>query len=157
VKIAEVVCTYCGETIQDKDEAADPRKIDNEIICEECWRRLYAFSCCICENYEENDLQRTHVVVIDSAEAFGVEYDHEKKRYRVRRPRGIYQVLECPYYAAPLIGGGSLDPGALKRIAPLPKNILPRDYYEYPCGHLCRDCLAVAAPKLKLEVVGPVM
>ena len=151
----KVECSYCGETIRDKDEAANPRLIENEIICDECWQRDHAFSCCICECWEEVDLQRTHVVVIDSAEAFGKEIGSDG-RYRVRRPRGVYQVLQCPYFAAPLVGQGFLDPGSLKRIAPLPKDILPRDYYEHPCGHLCRDCLAKVAPTLKLEAVGPV-
>jgi len=150
-----VVCAWCGETIEDPDEAANPRMIDGEIICDESWEEHFAFRCCLCENLEENEFQRTHIVVIDSREAFGVEW--RDGNARVRHPRGIYEVLSCPYFSAPLIGSGSLWAESLKRIAPVPKEVLEAykdEYYSYPCGHLCESCLEKAAPKLWAKIKG---
>jgi len=122
---AMVECPFCGELIGEEDDGYcvehRGRLVD---ICYGCYQ-YYEYECVRCgeRTYDSTgDVQHAMVVVLD-ARATGVG-------------RGVYRVVELPYFRQSIIGGGRLWGNCLSRLMGVPE---VRDD-EYPCGHLCPEC-----------------
>src|SRR5690606_34937634 len=96
---------------------------DGTVWCDECFRRLFTFHCCKCNDYEHNDNQHRYMVVFDEEEA-GI-------------PRGVYRIIDKPYHISAMVGSGWLCNGSLLRVGEVPDGC---DSDGYPCDHLCTTC-----------------
>lgn len=126
----KIKCAECGEKF-DPDQGGGPGEDPGDELCDNCYYDA-TFECCACGERDYESQQRKMLVVAET----GVRFLSGKSV-----PRGIYQVLQCPYYGGPMIGEGYLFDESLKRFSPLPPDI---DTNGYPCGHLCRACQKVA-------------
>lgn len=116
-------CTSCEEAL-DQAEIDDPLGgKDSAHLCDDCYRELYQYECCWCEEDDDNEHQAAVLVVFDPAAML------------IALP-GLYRIDCTSYYSQPLIGPGRLWEDALTWLG-----YLPACHADgYPCGYLCRRC-----------------
>ena len=129
-------CPWCSEELT-REEIEHPVYRQGELICDECDTEHFQFSCCMCDEYEENEYQEAIGCLLVVAEP--VDMFPSGRAYR-----GIYEITKHPYYRCGMLGGSDLFKKAVKKISPLPKGIDPGEFH---CGYLCRPC----AEKMKME------
>ncbi len=124
----KIKCRNCGDRF-------DPDSVGGYVdgigeCCDACYTDE-TFECCACGERDASDIaQRTMLIVAGNVRFLSGD----------KAKRGVYRITECPYYGGPLIGGGYLFDESLEYLAPLPPGL---SVYDYPCGHLCRNCQAV--------------
>ena len=59
-------CTRCEQELSQEERSSPYRDedADNGVICDECWREHYCFSCFWCDEYAENVDGPGHLFVI---------------------------------------------------------------------------------------------
>ena len=120
---APLLCTFCGDALEGEEVESPYKDEAGDVMCDECYRVHYRFTCCWCEEDGETSDQHNMVVVFDKEDA-GI-------------PLGVYRVKSTPYYSQDLLGGGSLHEWALERIADNPSDI---NIGSHACGHFCIEC-----------------
>ncbi|MFA7662913.1 MAG: hypothetical protein WCX88_03275 [Patescibacteria group bacterium] len=125
----KIKCRRCGERFDPDCEGAYVDGIGD--CCDGCYKDE-TFECCACGERDASDIARRTMLVV----AGDVRFLCAGKA----KP-GLYRIVACPYYGGPLIGGGYLFDEALEFLAPLPPGL---NLDGYPCGHLCRECQAIA-------------
>lgn len=117
-----ILCPSCGEAL-DAEETADPRLLDQQAVCDDCYREHAQYICCWCEDDEENEYQHTALVVTAPAEVgLGLP--------------GLYRIDTFPYYWRALLDGG-IYADAVTWLGYLAASV---NEGGAPCGHLCRAC-----------------
>ncbi len=122
-------CEWCDVQLDEEEASGPSLGEDDEIICDDCHHEQYEFVCCLCENYDENDIQHAMLVVFpynEDDESLGVQ-------------PGVYRVTSLPYYDSPMLGKGRLRPSSLEWLCSCPPQVI---IGGFPCGHLCGDCQA---------------
>lgn len=128
-------CSWCGD-ILDEEEQENPRGEDgnvacddDDVICDDCYREEYEFTCWWCENYGKTEDQHNMLLVLER-EAVRIEGQN-----RYWKP-GVYQIIKRPYYGSDYFDSWILG-GALVWLCDLPAEASDE---SYPSGHLCLDC-----------------
>ena len=117
-------CTWCGTEL-DAEESDSPRTDGGgDVICDNCHHDHYEFTCCLCEDYGDVEVQHKYLVVF--TETDGVL-------------PGIYQTAEDRPYWCDAVLDAWLYPEALSRVRDLTPGLEASDR-GWPCGHLCGDC-----------------
>jgi hypothetical protein len=129
-----IECEYCGDEL-DREELESPRKDDqDDIMCDDCYREHFEFTCSVCHEYGETEDQHNMLAVYDPEAFDECDRDNGWKR-------GVYMIVDSPYYCSPLIGHGWLYTRALDWVGPIPRDKGKSESpIGYPCGHLCLDC-----------------
>ena len=102
-------CGHCGKSIFDMDDF--PEIIDNQILCEECYKDEYRDICPICEEYY--DLNDVNKIPFPKAPFywFNSQTKEEWEKYNSNQKyhkSGIYQAINHPIFTAATGGiGGS--------------------------------------------------
>lgn len=116
-------CSYCGQQLEEH-ERADPQMVDDEPVCDDCYREKYCFTCCRCEEYEDNEHQHKFLVV-----------KHDECG-ELEVADGVYRIVRSPYHYSSALDNGLIK-SALEFVCALPNGI---ELDDYPCGHLCLSC-----------------
>ena len=125
-------CGCCGDKL-DEDEICNPYEDrddygDGTPICFECYHEHYEFTCSLCEEYDDINVQ--HKMLIVRKAEMGV-------------PPGVYRITGYPYYYSSILGdNGGVNPWDVQKICNLTKEIGRLMDTYYPLGHMCRDCQA---------------
>jgi len=114
-------CTWCGSSLTDPDEIANPPKdADGDIICDHCYNDECMQECVRCEGYydkSERDKVGALLVIFDADEA-GV-------------PVGVYEIVESPW---PI--NDWVDKSAIKQLS----STLPFEGNDEIVGYICSGC-----------------
>ena len=134
-------CEGCGGRLT-RDERQYPVEDEDGDLrwwCNQCECDTLHFTCIQCKNCGEKASQHRLLVVVDAEE--------------VEMPQGVYLIRDLPYYTAGMIGASWLHDQALAYLGPLPEGMStdPEDY-DYPCGHLCGECIAAYQPDARWAV-----
>lgn len=115
-------CSYCYKDLE--GEAADnPRIVDDEPLCDECYQEHHQEYCSLCEECFDKP----------TCAAEGFYYFAINNEIGLKP--GIYQTLEWPFYSCDLFGDNlHVDQELLKQIRPL------YDDSEPESGIICPEC-----------------
>lgn len=116
-------CTFCGAALDD-DEAADPRREGDDILCDACWDARHTYECWLCLETEDETERHTYLVVMDPA------------RCDLALP-GLYRIDRTPYYWDGMLAAG-IYPRAVTWLGYLPEP--PDAEGSYAAGDLCARC-----------------
>jgi hypothetical protein len=129
-----IECGRCGNDLDD-DEMESPRQDeDGDIMCDECYHEHFEFTCSVCQEHGDTEDQHNMLAVYDS-EVF--EENDRENGWK----RGVYMIVDRPYYLAPLIGQVWIYTRCLEWIGPIPRDKgNDESPIGYACGHLCLEC-----------------
>lgn len=119
------VCEWCGDEL-DEEERKFPRE---KGMCDDCFHEKREFRCCRCGNHELKGYQHRFLVVF--VDGYGENSDIPLKR-------GIYEIVDFPYFGGSMLGGGHFFDRCLRQLKPA---VDWASSDGYPSGHLCRDCV----------------
>ena len=121
-------CSWCSHEL-DCEEREFPRTdADEDPICDNCHHQEYEFTCCNCEEYEDDEMQHKLLVVFTATSA---SHGDEVQP-------GIYNITGGPYWGTDYFSSW-LYVEKLVWLCSLPESLQDDDPY-YPVGHLCGDC-----------------
>ncbi len=121
-------CDWCEYDLDDEERESPRLNGSDEPICDDCYQEEYEFPCCLCENYDEQDVQHEMLVVFVPTSASGGD----------KVQPGVYAITGGPYWGTDYFSSW-LDASQLAWLCPLPESLRDDDPF-YPVGHLCRDC-----------------
>lgn len=132
---AEVTfCTWCGDPLEG-EELDNPGKIEGDIVCDECcedWEYENSFECAVCHERHIDGEQSNFFILVD--ESLGIP--------------GLYEAMEFPFYAQPMLGRPWMYEDAVRRVGELPAGA---QVEEAPCEYVCTSCIK---PEWVLPKVG---
>ncbi len=121
-------CAWCGYDLDDEERECPRLDSQDEPICDNCYHESYEFTCCNCENYDDQDIQHEMLVVLVPTSA----------SYGDKVQPGVYRITDGPYWSTDYFSS-CLHAYQLAWLCSLPDSLQDDDSY-YPVGHLCRDC-----------------
>ena len=104
-----------------------------EVLCDDCFCESYEpweFRCVLCENLE-------HIAYRDRIGDLFVVAGECTDQWGHVMQRGIYRILEHPYYGGPLLSKHYVFSGAMSYLDELPADV---NTDGWPAGHCCREC-----------------
>ncbi len=129
-------CTWCKKRL-DYEEVESPHlSEDNEVLCDDCYDEKYRRICPLCEEYYEDSK-----TVEDGFYYMIIEKREGSDTIGKSLQRGIYQIIQFPFFADGMIEGHYFS-RAFKKLRILTKEEKEKiKKEEIKDNEICKDCV----------------